>query len=139
MNYSLSSSRKIGDYIQKIITTRNNAAKATDSSFLSSLQSWHTAFTRFDAPEREVGVIEFKGFTEAQSAGSSNTGTMADITFTVLNTSAQVAANPKTTTLKVNDVTIDNLGALDTAFTLLTGMTINDSNNYLISAIINLH
>ena len=139
MNYSLSSSRKIGDYIQKIITTWNNTAKATDGSLLSSLQSWHTVFEQFDATNREVGIIEFKGFTEAPSSDSSNLGTMADITFTVLNTSAPVAANPKTTTLKVNNVTHDKLNALNSAFILLTGMTINDSNNYLISAIINLH
>lgn len=137
MNYSLSSSRKIGDYIQKIITTQNNTAQATSTTLINSLKSWHTAFADLDASSREVGTIEYKGFTEAPGASGNNIGTKADITFTVLSTST---LKPKTTTLKVNDVTLANLAtALNTAFNTLTGSAINMSTNYLISAILNLH
>lgn len=137
MNYSLSSSRKIGDYIQKIITTLNNTAQASSTALLNSLKLWHTAFANLDASGREVGTIEYKGFTEAPSTNSRNLGTKADIIFTVLSTSR---LNPKTTTLKVNDVTLDNLAtALNTAFNTLTGSDVNVRSNYLISAILNLH
>lgn len=137
MNYSLSSSRKIGNYIQKIITTQNNTAKATSTAVFDSLRLWHTVFANLDASDREVGTIEYKGFTETPSANSSNIGTTADITFTVLSTSI---LKPKTTTLKVNNVTLDNFAtALNTAFNTLTGFEINISTNYLISAILNLH
>lgn len=137
MNYSLSSSRKIGDYFQKIITTQNNTAQAASTALLNSLKSWHTAFAGFDAYGGDVGAIEYIGFTEAPSAGSSNLGTKADIIFTVLHT---FTLAPKTTTLKVNDVTLDNLTtALDSAFHTLTGGYLQTPVMYLISAIVNLH
>lgn len=137
MNYSLSSSRKTGDYIQKIITTFNNTEQATSTALLNTLKLWHTAFADLDASSREVGTIEYKGFTEAPSPSSTNLGTKADITFTVLSTST---SKPKTTTLKVNDVTLTNLATtLNTAFNTLTGSAVNVSSNYLISAILNLH
>ena len=137
MNYSLSSSRKIGNYIQKIITTWNNTRPATSTTLLDSLKSWHTAFANLDASGRAVGTIEYKGLTEAPSTSGFNNGTMADITFTVLSTST---LKPKTTTLKVNDVTLVNLAtALNAPFNRLTGSDINVSTNYLISAILNLH
>lgn len=137
MNYSLSSSRKTGDYIQKIITTQNSTAKATSTALLNSLKSWHTAFANLDASGREVGTIEYKGFTEAPSASSSNLGTKADITFTVLSTAS---STPKTTTIKVTDVTLANLStALNTALTTLVGSAVTANTNYLISAILNLH
>ena len=137
MNYSLSSSRKIGDYIQKIITTQNNTAQATSNALLNSLKSWHTAFANLDASSREVGTIEYKGFTEAPSASSSNIGTKADIIFTVLSTET---LTPKTTTIKVTNVTVDNFStALNTAFNTLVGYDITANTNYLISAILNLH
>ena len=137
MNYSLSSSRKIGDYIQKIITTQNNTAQGMSDSLLNSLKSWHTAFATLDASYREVGEIEYKGFTEAPSENGSNLGTKADITFTVLSTSTLM---PKTTTLKANDVTLENLAtSLSMVFSLITGSSIHASTNYLISAILNLH
>ena len=137
MNYSLSSSRKIGDYIQKIITTQNNTAQATNTVLLSDLKLWHTHFTSFDASGREVGTIEYKGFTEAPSASSTNLGTKADITFTVLSTAS---STPKTTTIKVTDVTFPGLStALNTALNRLVGYDITANTNYLISAIVNLH
>lgn len=137
MNYSLSSSRKIGDYIQKIITTWNNTAPATSTTLLDSLKSWHTAFANLDASGREVSTIEYKGFTEAPSANSSNLGTKADITFTVLSTAS---STPKTTTIKVTDVTLANLSTtLNTALTTLVGSAVTANTNYLISSIINLH
>lgn len=137
MNYSLSSSRKIGVYIQKIITTWNDTRLAMSTTLLDSLKSWHTAFANLDASGRAVGTIEYKGFTEAPSESGFNTGTKADITFTVLSTST---LTPKTTTLKVNDVTLVNfVTALNAPFNRLTGSDINVSSNYLISAIINLH
>ena len=138
MNYSLSSSRKIGDYIQKIITTYNNTEKATSAQVLNTLMEWHTAFNGFNPPEREVGEIEFKGFTETPSGSNDNLGTKADITFTVLSIYSHF---PKTITLKVNDVTVTNLEtALNTAFSTLTGIvTIKTAFTYIISAIVNLH
>ena len=137
MNYSLSSSRKIGDYIQKIITTYNNTAKATSTDVLNSLKSWHIAFAQLDADNREVGTIKYKGFTEASSAGSDNLGTKADIIFTVLSTDSSM---PKTTTIKVTDVTLNNLPTtLNTALNRLVGSAVNTNTNYLISAILNLH
>ena len=137
MNYSLSSSRKIGDYIQKIITTYNNTEKATSAQLLNTLRIWHTAFNGFNPSEREVGEIEFKGFTETPSISNDNLGTKADITFTVLST---YSGFPKTTTLKVNDVIVTDLEtALNTAFSTLTSTNIKVLNNYIISAIINLH
>lgn len=137
MNYSLSSSRKIGDYIQKIITTYNNTAKATSTDVLNSLKSWHIAFAQLDADNREVGTIKYKGFTEAPSTGSDNLGTKADIIFTVLSTESSI---PKTTTIKVTDVTLNNLPTtLNTALTRLVGSAVNTNTNYLISAILNLH
>lgn len=137
MNYSLSSSRKIGDYIQKIITTYNNTAKATSTDVLNSLKSWHIAFAQLDVNDREVGTIKYKGFTEAFSAGSDNLGTKADIIFTVLSTDSSM---PKTTTIKVVGVTLDNLPTtLNTALTRLVGSAVNVNTNYLINAILNLH
>ena len=139
MNYSLSSSRKIGDYIQKIITTYNNTEKATsDNNVLAILKTWHMAFNDLNPPTREVGELEFKGFTETPSVSNDNLGAKADITFTVLSTYSYF---PKTTTLKVNDITVTNLEtALNTAFSTLTGIdTIKTDFTYIISAIINLH
>lgn len=137
MNYSLSSSRKIGNYIQKIITILNNTPKESNPYTLNSLKMWHTAFAELDASGREVGAIEYEGFTEAPSTSISNLGTMADIIFTVLSTST---LSPKTTTLKVNNVALDNIETeLNTAFNTLTGSPVNVSTNYLISAILNLH
>lgn len=137
MNYSLSSSRKIGDYIQKIITTYNNTAKATSTDVLNSLKSWHIAFAQLDANNREVGTIKYKGFTEAYGAVSDNLGTKADIIFTVLSTNGSI---PKTTTTKVTNVTLDNLPTtLNTALTRLVGSAVNVNTNYLINAILNLH
>lgn len=137
MNYSLSSSRKIGNYIQKIITTFNNTKKEQNANTLNFLKQWHTVFATLDASGREVGEIEYKGFTETQSTSISNLGSMADITFTVLSNST---SNPKTTTLKVDNVYLINLKTnLNTAFNALTGSDIDESTNYLISAIVNLH
>lgn len=137
MNYSLSSSRKIGDYFQKIITTQNNTAQASSPALLNSLKAWHNAFANLDASGREVGAIEYIGFTEAPSAGSSNTGTMADITFTVLSTES---STPKTTTIKVADVTFASLfTVLNTVYNRLVGSFVTVNINYLISAIVNLH
>lgn len=137
MNYSLSSSRKIGDYIQKIITTQNNTAQASSNALLNSLKSWHTAFAGLDPASRDVGEIEYNGFVEADSAISSNIGEMADITFTVLSTAS---SRPKTTTIKVTDVTLPNLSTLlNTAHNRLVGSFVTANTNYLISAILNLH
>lgn len=137
MNYSLSSSRKIGDYIQKIITTQNNTSKAISATLLYNLKLWHIAFSSLDASDREVGAIEYKGFTEAPSESSSNIGTKADIIFTVLSTET---LTPKTTTIKVTNVTLDNFStALNTAYNTLVGYDITANTNYLISAILNLH
>ena len=137
MNYSLSSSRKIGNYIQKIITTFNNTKKEQNANTLNFLKQWHTAFATLDASGREVGEIEDKGFTETPNTSISNLGSLADITFTVLSNSK---SNPKTTTLKVNNVYLINLKTnLNTAFNALTGSDIDESTNYLISAILNLH
>ena len=137
MNYSLSSTRKIGDYIQKIITTHNNAVKATSATTLYKLSLWHTAFSSLDANDREVGAIEYNVFTEAPSASSSNLGTKADIIFTVLSTET---LSPKTTTITVRDVTLDNFStALNEALNRLIGYDVTANTNYLISAILNLH
>ena len=98
---------------------------------------WHHKFNDLNPTEREVGNIEFKGFTETPSVGNDNLGTKIDITLTVLSTYSNF---PKTTTFKVNDVTYDNFEtALNTAFKNLTGYDIKTLNNYIISAIINLH
>ena len=137
MNYSLSSSRKIGNYIQKIITIQNNTEQVTSTALLNSLKSWHTAFANLDASGREVGTIEYEGFLETPSASSSNLGTKADIIFTVLSTAS---STPKTTTIKVTDVILDNLStALNTALVTLVGSAVTANTNYLISAILNLH
>ena len=137
MNYSLSSSRKIGNYIQKIITTYNNAEKKGSAIKLNTLIGWHHKFNDLNPTEREAGNIEFKGFTETPSVSNDNLGTKLDITLTVLSTYSNF---PKTTTFKVNDVTYDNLEtAVNTAFKNLTGYDIKTLNNYIISAIINLH
>ena len=137
MNYSLSSSRKIGNYIQKIITTFNNTKKEQNANTLNFFFFFHTAFATLDASGREVCEIEYKGFTETQSTSISNLGSLADITLTVLSNST---SNPKTTTLKVNNVYLINLKTnLNTAFNALTGSDIDESTNYLISAIVNLH
>lgn len=137
MNYSLSSSRKIGDYIQKIITTQNNAPKATSSSFYDSLALWHNLLLSLDPVGRVVENIEYKGFTETESEKTDNDGTKADIIFTVL---SNISYIPKTTTIKVYDVTIENaITKMKEAYNTLTGSSINLLNNYLISALINLH
>ena len=137
MNYSLSSSRKIGNYIQKIITTYNNAEKKDAAVTLYTLIGWHNKFNDLNPTEREGGNIEFKGFTETQGGSNDNLGTKLDITLTVLSTYSNF---PKTTTFKVNDVTYDNFEtAVNTAFKNLTGYDIKTLKNYIISAIINLH
>lgn len=138
MNYSLSSSRKIGDYIQKIITTYNNTEKTTpDNNKLVILKTWHMAFADLNPPEREVGELELKGFTETPCGSTDNLGIKGDITLTVLSTYSNF---PKTTTLKVNDVIVTDLEtALNTAFYTLTTTYIKAVDNYIISAIVNLH
>lgn len=137
MNYSLSSSRKIGGYTQKIITTYNDAAPAPALTFFETLKSWHEPFAGFDYSTSTVGTIEWKSFTRQNSKGNTNLGGLADITFTVLSTST---AYPKLTTIKVENVSKGNIvSELNTAFASLIGSDIKSPNNYLVSAILNLH
>ncbi len=137
MNYSLSSSRKIGGYTQKIITTYNDAAPAPAVTYLKTLQAWHEPFAGFDYSPSTAGTIEWKSFTRQNSKGNTNLGGLADITFTVLSTSM---ANPKLTTIKVENVSQGNIvSELNSAFSTLIGSDIKSPNNYLVSAILNLH
>ena len=137
MNYSLSSSRKIGDYIQKIITTQNDSQKATTTYFLSSLKKWHTLFSSLNPEGRYVGDIEYNCFTETDSSKHTSFGTKADIIFTVLST---INSLPKITTMKVYDVTKENAATIiKEEYQGLTNYSINSLENYLISALVNLH
>lgn len=137
MNYSLSSSRKIGGYTQKIITTYNDADSAPSATFINILKSWHEVFAGLDYSPSTSGTIEWKSFTRQKSKGSGNIGQHADITFTVLSTST---AYPKLTTITVENVSHENaVSELNSEYKSLIGSDIKSPNNYLVSAILNLH
>lgn len=137
MNYTLSSTRKIGAYHQKIITTHLNADKATSSTYLNTLKAWHTLLAGLDAQDREVGTINYKGFTEGVSEQTGNTGLLADGLVTVISTAS---GKPKTTAFRFADCTAANLTTtLDNTYLALTGNHINAQTSYITSVIITLH
>lgn len=136
MNYSLSSSRKIGSYSQKIVTTMRNTTKASSVSFLDGLKAWHGRLDSLDPTGRETGTRSYKGFMESDSSDASNTGGKCNATISILVTEAW---KPKITTFKVENVAYtDFASAVDTDIYALTGVHTNDSSVYIISAIIDI-
>lgn len=136
MNYSLSSSRKIGTYTQKIVTTMRDTTKAASVSFLDGLKAWHGRLDSLDPTGRETGSRSYKGFMESDSSDTSNTGGKCNATISILITEAW---KPKITTFKVENVAYANFASIvDADIYGLTGAHANDSSVYIISAIIDI-
>lgn len=137
MNYSLASARKIGNYWQKVITTQRNAPKAESTAYLTSLKQWHEVFENLDASGRDTGSIGYKGFTEFDDNGGDNNGAVAEGEFVIL---SKYNSTPKTVTIKLYGLTLENIvSALNSNCERLIGSPVTDSNNYLISAMLDLH
>ena len=138
MNYSLSSARKIDDYWQKIITTWFGANKTANTGALTWLEAWHTKLKFLDNSGITSENIKYLGFTENEGSGSDNEGQTGDGEFVVLSKSEGSA--PKTVTFRIKGFNLNNINDLiNSNCQRLIGSTANAANNYLISAMINLH
>lgn len=113
MNYSLSSSRKLGRYTQKIVTTWNNTQDTNydDSQYgiiFNALKPWHTAWENADpmVTNLKKGTLEYSALIATPSDEVDNTGSKVDgvITFIV-----DIDGTPKTVTLTVNDNTLPTM------------------------------
>ena len=138
MNYSLTSSRKIGKYYQKIITTYFGAPKATNEETINKLKSWHEIIDGCNrSHEDEKGDIRYLGFTENEGSGSTNDGDIVDGTFVVLSI---INGIPKTTTFSLKDVPYNKLiERISVRFGTLVYSNFFYGSNYLISAVLDLH
>lgn len=137
MNYSLSSTRNTGDYTQKIITINNDVPKANNANFLTQLKQWHNIFADLDATGRTTGTIEFDGLTESFSNNSNNGYNKANITITAL---SLINGIPNKVIFSVDNLTIDNVvSSITQNFNRITGSTITNINNFILSALINLY
>lgn len=145
MNYSLSSTRKLGRYNQKIVTTWNDAidisTETTKGIILTAMQAWHTTWSGADPliANLQKGTIEYKGMIESPSEGTDNTGTKADgvITFAY-----KEAGKPQTVTITVKDITLP-AQMTGTSLALLAVMVGNEnilaSEYYPINILITMH
>lgn len=138
MNYSLSSSRKVGNYIQKIITTYNNAPPSTSADILTKLKEWHTTTGNILIhPGVVTEEIIYTGYTEAQSDENTNPGTLADVLITVACADNQV---PAMTNFSIKNIALNDLRtSIFDKFGALTGVQTTSSNIILTSILINLH
>lgn len=145
MNYSLSSTRKLGRYNQKIVTTWNDAidisTTTTKGIIFTAMRAWHTAWEDADPliANLQKGTIEYKGMIESPSEGTDNTGAKADgvITFAY-----KEDGKPQTVTVTVKDVTLP-AQMTGTALGLLAVMVGNESilasEYYAINILITMH
>lgn len=137
MNYSLSSARKVDNYIQKIITSLPNGQSSSAGSILTKLKAWHEAFSSFNRSAKTVEDIVYNSLTASNSDDASNQGEQADILCTVLSTNADY---PKLTTFKAENATLKDLDVLILSkYRDLTSNDITGEDTYLISAILELH
>ena len=138
MNYSLTSSRKVGKYYQKIITTQFGAPITPSKIMLDSLELWHELIDICNSNHDNVSEIRYLAFTENEGSGETNTSTKCDATIVVL---SEVKGDaPKTTTFRLHNVQrSDFISEIYSAFNRLTAMSLDNSKNYLISAAIDIH
>lgn len=138
MNYSLTSSRKVGKYYQKIITTQFGAPKTPSKVMLDSLEVWHELIDVCNSNHENVSAIRYLAFTENEGSGDTNTSTKCEATIVIL---SEVQGDaPKTTTFRLHNVQISNfISEIYSAFDRLTDMSLDNPKNYLISAAIDIH
>lgn len=137
MNYSLSASRNIGGYKQKIVVQLSNGGASSSASILTAMRGWCSPFTSIDPQDRSVGSFEYYNFIQTESNNTSNNGGIADVTVTMLSTTN--GSNPKHTTFTVTGVTTSNMmSTITTAYSNLTGLTITNITEYLLTATIKL-
>ena len=140
MNYSLSTTRKIGKYHQKVIVAIYNTAESVSNrGNLAILERWTNLFVSLDPSGRTTEQRKNCGFNTSISDDTSNTGTYADGEFTIIN---EINVTPNITNFTVKNMTEQNMALKITeAYTKLTGVDLTDiaTKSYLVSAVLTLH
>lgn len=137
MNYSLASTRKIGDYIQQIIVQWNNHQGL---QVRDKMRGWTIEFYGMNPSGRELGDLVIDSFSVKDNVGKvigENQGTLADIDLCVLCTATNTQ---KYTTFTVKDVSQENIKSkVKGALLAKVVRDYEDSSVYIVSAIIRLH
>lgn len=137
MLYSLSSSRKYGDYQQKVMVTHGGSATTSGSSELTLLKSWVTAFASLDNSTWEKEDAIYNVMTEADDGVTTVVGSKGDIDVCVV---CKVSGKPKMVTFTVKEVTVSGVAtAITNKVTALLGVTITTSDTGVVNASVNLH
>lgn len=138
MNYTLTSTRRIGKYFQKIIVSQFGAPKADSVAQEIAMEEWHKAVNALNAGKAVDIGEEYKGFTENEGSGNTNNGVYADGWFTVL---SEIGSNtPKTVTYNIKDLSLDDIvDLINDNCQRLIGTPVTNAKNYLISALLDLH
>ena len=137
MNYALTSKRRIGKRVQNIVSTQVNAPKSSAGDYFRNLKAWHEAFTALDPSGRNVGVIEYKGFSEFPSQNLNNVGYSCD---GILNVVSEINGMPELVTVRFEDATVETIAeVIDTEYYRVTGRHINTTNQYIVSAMLTIY
>lgn len=111
MNYSLSSTRKVGEVMQKIITNFTNAdgSQYSSSNVYNYLQAWHSPLASWDPTGVTSGTIAYSNLAiDENSSGSDNTGVKGHVIATV---QCSRFGYPKSFSIEVDNVTNSTVGA----------------------------
>lgn len=134
MDYSLSATRKIGKYRQKVIITQSGTPKTDSVAKLNELKGWQSLLdgVNSDAWGSPYNFSE-TGFMETESSGTTNNGALADVTLCVRTTTT----NPNITTFSVKNVTQQTMvSEIISNYNRLVGVTLPNANYFVISILV---
>lgn len=148
MYYSLTSTRKIGDYEQVITSYQKHTPPATASSSQSLVMNvhneWRTIIASFDSASWETGALKWSTMVGLDDHKTDNTifsNKAADASITITST---LSGNVESTTFKLKDVAQGDLATqIQSTYYNMTGRDLSSTsvklNTRISNVILNLH
>ena len=148
MYYSLTSTRKIGDYEQVVTSYQKHTPAATASSSQSLVMNvhneWRTIIASFDSSSWETGSLKWSTMVGLDDHKTDNTifsDKAADASITITST---ISGNVESTTFKLKDVAQGELATqIQSTYYNMTGRDLSSTsvklNTRISNVILNLH